>query len=102
VARLIDVSAEDVVASPLVVRVGDVLAFAASGGDVRPGPPVVERLGPFLPAVVGLDGRVLAPEGMPSAVLFVARAPGRATLDVASTVGSPAPRLRTYVVVVEP
>jgi hypothetical protein len=101
VARLIDVPPEFGGASPLVVRVGDVLSFAASGGRVTAGPRVLERLGPFLPAVVGLDGRVLAPEGAPSAVLFVARTPGRATLDV--MVGQPwrSPATTTVIVDVE-
>jgi hypothetical protein len=101
VARLIDVPADFGAVSPLVVRVGDVLAFAASGGHVSGGTRVLERLGPLLPAVVAVDGRVLVPEGPPSTLLFVARVPGRATLDVITGVPWQQPATTTYVVDVE-
>ncbi len=100
-ARLIDVPAGTSGAAPLVVQVGDVVACAASGARLGAGPLVLEQLGPLLPAVVGLDGRVLAPEGPPSTVLFVARAPGRATLQVMT--GDPwgTPVTTAYVIDVE-
>jgi hypothetical protein len=102
VSRLIDVPAGGRGGLvPLVVQVGDVLAFAASGVRLDTGPPVLESLGPLLPAIVGLDGRVLAPAGAPSAVLLIARAPGRATLTIVA--GDPwhAPVSTPYTVDVE-
>jgi len=81
--------------------VGDVLAISASGAHVAAGLPVLEQLGPFVPAVVGLDGGILSPEGPPSSVLFVIRAPGRATLNVMT--GDPwrTPMRKTYTIEVE-
>lgn len=101
-ARLIDVGPGLAGSGPLIVRVGDVLAFAASGGRVAAGAPVLERLGPLIAAVVTPDGRVLSPEGPPGTVLFVAHAPGRATIDVMS--GDPwhGAVTTTYTVDVEP
>jgi hypothetical protein len=101
VARLIELPAGPAGTTRLVGRVGDLLAFAASGGDVGAGPPVLERLGPFQPAVVGLDGRVLAPEGPPTSVLFVARAPGRATVEVAAGDPWSGATITTYVVEID-
>jgi hypothetical protein len=47
----------------------------------------VEILGAFVERVLGTDGRVPAPAGSPNVVLFRARQPGRALLDLA--VGDP-------------
>lgn len=100
-SRLIQVDAGVVGGAPLVVRLGDVLAFAASGVRMGVGSSVLEQLGPLLTAVVGVDGRVISPEGPPSTVLFVARAPGRATLEV--MIGEPwrAPHRTSYVIDVQ-
>jgi hypothetical protein len=81
-ARLIEVQDARVCPSPLTVRPGDVLLFRAAGGRVRSGGNVVEVLGPFLPAVLGDDGNILTPTGPPNTVLFRARRPGRARIDV--------------------
>lgn len=85
----------------LTVGVGDVLRFAASGGRVRDGT-AVEILGIFVESVLGTDGRVLAPMGPPNAVLFHARLPGRAAIDVVT--GDPwrSPTTRSISIVVEP
>jgi hypothetical protein len=66
----------------LTVEVGDVLVFGATGGHVRSGGDAVEILGAFLSSVLGDNGRILSPMGAPNAVLFLARRPGRATIDV--------------------
>ncbi|HYE33990.1 hypothetical protein [Methylocaldum sp.] len=81
-ARLIEVQDPRMCLSPLTVRSGDVLLFRAAGGRVRSGGDVVELLGPFLQAVVGDDGNILTPMGPPNTVLFHARQPGRALIDV--------------------
>jgi hypothetical protein len=81
-ARLIEVQDARVCPSPLTVGPGDILLFRAVGGHVREGADVVELLGPFLPAVVGDHGSILAPMGLPNTVLFRARKPGQALIDV--------------------
>ena len=85
----------------LTVAVGDVLRFAASGGHVHEGA-AVEIVGIFVESVLGTDGRVLTPMGPPNAVLFHARMPGRAAIDVVT--GDPwrSPVTRSMTVVVEP
>lgn len=96
-SRLIEVQP---VPADLTVGVGDVLRFAASGGRVRNGT-AVEILGIFVEGVLGTDGRVLTPMGSPNAVLFHARQPGRATIDVIT--GDPwhSPATRNVTVIVE-
>jgi hypothetical protein len=81
-ARLIEVERPEACPSPLAIRVGDMLLIRATGGRVRRGGSVVELLGPFLQAVVGTGGSVMAPEGPPGAVLVRARRPGVATVEV--------------------
>jgi len=77
-ARLIEIQT----GQALAVRAGDLLVFEASGGHVRSGAQSVELLGAFLRSVVGDDGRVLSPQGAPNAVVFLARRPGPAEIDV--------------------
>ena len=81
-SRLIEVQDPRACPRRLTLRVGDVLAFAATGGRVRRGGEAVELLGPFLPAVLAAGGEVLSPAGAPSAVLFRARGVGDSTIDV--------------------
>lgn len=92
-SRLIEVQDARMCSSPLTVHLGDVLLFRAAGGHVRSGGDVVELLGPFLPAVVGDDGNILTPMGPPNTVLFHARRPGRALIDVIT--GDPFQATRT-------
>ena len=72
--------------APLEVRlqVGDVLSIGGTGALVRSGEEAIAMLGAFLPASAAPDGRVVAPMGPPSIVLFSARAAGAATLEVMS------------------
>lgn len=101
-SRLIEIQpvAQDLPAD-LTVGVGDVLRFAASGGRVLEGA-AVQILGIFVESVLGPDGRVVAPMGPPNAVLFHARLPGRAAIDVVT--GDPwrSPATRSMTIVVEP
>jgi hypothetical protein len=66
----------------MTITVGDVLFFRATGGHVHSGAEVVEILGPFVRGVVGDNGQIISPMGAPNRVLFLARHPGRATIDV--------------------
>jgi len=68
----------------VVIGVGDVFVFKAVGGVVRAGADLLDVLGPFRPAVIGPDGTVMSPEGPPGTVMFLARAPGSATIEVIS------------------
>lgn len=74
----------------------------AAGGHIRSGDDVVEMLGPFVQAVVGNEGEVVAPMGPPNTVLVRAREPGRAVLDL--VVGDPfhSPQAVVLRIAVEP
>lgn len=100
--RLIDARGEQRLPSALTVRVGDLLTFAASGGHIRSGTDVLELLGPFVPGVIGTNGQVLSPVAAPNAVLFLARGPGVASIDVVT--GDPwhGPRTTAMDISVEP
>lgn len=69
------------VPADLMITMGDVLRFAASGGRVITGTSV-GLLGIYTTAVVGTDGRVMAPMGSPDVVMFQAREPGNTEIDV--------------------
>jgi hypothetical protein len=94
-ARLIEVPDAGACPSSLTVGPGDVLLFRAAGGHVRSGADVVEGWGPFLSAVVGDDGSVLAPAGSPNMVLFRACRNGQARIEVIE--GDPFHAARTVV-----
>jgi hypothetical protein len=81
-ARLIEVQDVSVCPSPLMVHPGDLLLFRAVGGQVQSGDDVIEMLGPFVQAVLGNDGNILTPMGPPNTILFYARQPGSALIDV--------------------
>ena len=80
--RLIDVSALQPLPPAISLRVRDLLLVRATGGTVVEGGAVVEALGAFGAAALAPNGSVLAAIGGPDAVLFLARAPGRARLEV--------------------
>jgi hypothetical protein len=79
----------------LAVGVGDVLMIGARGGRVVDGGPAVELWGPFLSSVVGTNGAVLTPMGLPNTVLVRARQPGSATLELYTGDPFAAPRATT-------
>lgn len=85
--RLIEVQTGQGLPPRLVVRSGDLLVFEASGGHLRSGTESVELLGAFVKGVVGDNLQLLAPLGAPNAVVFFARNPGTAEVDV--VVGDP-------------
>src|SRR4051812_46105876 len=79
--RLIDVSSLSPLPRAVSLRVGDLLLVRATGGSVIAGN-AIEALGQFGAAAVTPDGTVLAAMGGPDAVVFIARAPGRAEIEV--------------------
>ena len=81
-ARLIEVQNTEGFPQLLTIKVGDVLTFAATGGHVQSGAPVVALLGPFVPAVVGNNGEILTPMSAPNTVMFIGQAAGQATINV--------------------
>ncbi|MEO6001151.1 MAG: hypothetical protein ABIN89_30135 [Chitinophagaceae bacterium] len=81
-ALLIDVIKADALSSPITLQQGDVLSFKASGGHVNLGEDFVELLGPFASAILQDNGEVLSPMGPPGTLLFHARQPGNAKIDV--------------------
>jgi hypothetical protein len=101
-ARLIEIQHAQGFPPSLTIQVGDVLAFGATGGHVQSGANVIEILGPFLPAVVGDNGQILSPMGAPNAVWFLARRPGRATIDVVTGDPWQAPQTTTLDITIEP
>jgi hypothetical protein len=80
--RLIDVSSLQPLPPAVGLRAGDLLLVRATGGAVVAGGAAVEALGAFGAAALAPDGSVLAAMGGPDAVLFLARAPGRARIEV--------------------
>lgn len=80
--RLIEIQAEQILPSTLAIRAGDLLVFEASGGHVLSGEGAVELLGTFLRSVMGDNQQILSPMGAPNALVFLARSPGSAKIDV--------------------
>ena len=100
--RYIDIRPDDEgLPAELVLAVGDVVRVAATGGGVRSGTGV-ELLGILTEGVVGIDGSVLTPLGPPGCVLFRAREPGRAVVELVSGDPFRQPLTRTLAVRVEP
>lgn len=95
VRRAVDLPAE------LVVQVGDLLLFRATGGRVQSGTGLTS-LGSFVAGTLTGDGRVLSAVGAPDATLFQALEPGRALIDLFT--GDPwhNPRRTTVAVEVQP
>ena len=100
--RLIEVQHAQDLPTRLTIRVGDMLIFGATGGHVFSGAEVVEILGPFVRGVLGDNGQIFSPMGVPNRVLFLAHHPGRASIDVVS--GGPwhAPKTTALTITVEP
>lgn len=100
--RLIDLRGQQPLPSSLTVRVGDLLVFGASGARVPADADALERLGPFVPGVVGTNGQVLSPMGAPNAVLFLARGAGTVHLELVTGDPFHGPRTSALDVTVEP
>jgi hypothetical protein len=83
-AKLVEIAPARGVPAHLTVGVGDVLLCNAGGGIIRAGADVLEMLGPFNPATIATDGRLLSPAGPPGKVMFYARAHGSAVIELIS------------------
>ncbi len=100
--RFIDIRPdEEDLPSELVITVGDVVRFTATGGRIRSGTGV-EFLGILSDSVVGTDGSVLTPLGPPTALLLLARSPGSAVVDVVSGDPFRSPSTRSVIIRVDP
>src|SRR5215213_4629999 len=86
----------------LTIQPGDVLLFSARGGHVRAGGDTVEMIGPLRSAVVGDNGAVITPMGVPNTVLFRALQVGRAVIDVVAGDVRSSPEPVVLSIVVEP
>ena len=81
-SRLIDIQPDrQDLPAELVVEVGDVLRFAATGGRIRTGA-AIELIGILNDCVLGTNGQVLRPIGAPGTVLFRANEQGRTVLEI--------------------
>jgi hypothetical protein len=90
--RVVDLPAE------LVVQVGDLLLFRATGGRVQSGAGVT-NLGSYIAGTLTDDGQVLSALGAPDATFFQASEPGRALIELLT--GDPWREPRRTTVVVE-
>ncbi len=79
--RLIEVRTRPGLPLQLTVQVGDILLITATGGRVRGGS-AVGLIGSYARGALAAGGRVLAPIGAPSKVLFQAEHPGKAEIEV--------------------
>jgi hypothetical protein len=79
--RLIEVQRVVDLPPELIVQVGDLLLFRATGGRVESGAGVT-NIGSFVAGSLTEDGKVLSAVGAPDATLFRASAPGRALIDL--------------------
>jgi hypothetical protein len=79
--RLIEVQRVVDLPPELVVQVGDLLLFRATGGRVRSGAGVI-NIGSFVAGSLTQDGNVVSAVGAPDATLFRVLEPGRALIDL--------------------
>jgi GMP synthase-like glutamine amidotransferase len=85
--RLIEIETAHSLPTVLDICIGDLLVFDASGGSVLRGGEVVELLGAFMRSILGDNQQVLSPLGAPNAVVFLARHPGSASINL--VIGEP-------------
>jgi hypothetical protein len=87
--RLIQITDVASVVSPLTVAPGDLLQVAASGALIHG--VTIELLGIFIEAVVGTDGLIHVPQGLPNVVVLRAVAVGGSSVEIvgASEPGQP-------------
>jgi hypothetical protein len=83
-ANFIEAAVEGKLPASISMHQGDVLSVPATGGRLIKGGEVLELLGPFYPAFLNAVGELIAPSGSPNQLLFLARKPGMATIEVIS------------------
>jgi hypothetical protein len=79
--RLIEVQCVVDLPAELVVQVGDLLLFRATGARVHSGVGLT-NLGSFIAGSLTAEGEVLSAAGAPDATLFHASEPGRAIVEL--------------------
>jgi hypothetical protein len=79
--RLVEVRGVVDLPAELVVQVGDLLLFRATGGRIQSGTGVT-NLGSFVAGTLSSDGQVLSAVGAPDATLFHALEPGRVLIEL--------------------
>jgi hypothetical protein len=79
--RLVEVRGVVDLPAELVVQVGDLLLFRATGGRIQSGTGVT-NLGSFVAGTLNSDGQVLSALGAPDATLFHAVKPGRVLIEL--------------------
>ena len=99
--RLVEVRDAHGCDSLQTLKPGDVILFHAAGGHVHSGTETIEMLGPFRSAIVGDQSEILTPSGPPNTVLFRARQPGRAVIDVITGDPFASPKIATVNVTVD-
>ena len=80
--RLIEVQHPDEVRGPIVIQVGDMLRFNASGGRLLGNNSVLEWVGNFSTAVLGTNGEVVSAVGGPNTVYVRAVSGGSSMIEV--------------------
>jgi hypothetical protein len=98
--RRIEVPDVDVAPKSLTIKVGDLLVFGGTGGHVTSGPLVLEMLGAFLPGVLVKSGQILSPAAFPDSVMFLARSPGQALIDVVTGDPFRAPQTKQFHIII--
>ena len=98
--RLIEIRAADPLPAALSVRVGDILFVHAAGVRLNSGS--VVSLGEFTTAVIGTDGELHTPEGLPNIVVLQAQRPGQAKFQIVSGTVYSDPRNRSIRIIVQP
>ncbi len=101
-AQLIEADILSPLPSKIFLKKGDMLFFRASGGQIKSGDGVIERLGPFVSGLLEADGNNISPMGGPNAVLFLARQPGKASINVVTGGDWSSPANSELEIVVEP
>src|SRR3954471_21232969 len=80
--RLIEVQGSQQLSGVFAVNVGDLIRLSAMGARVHSESSVVDVLGSFVPAVVGVNGQVIEPAGTPNTVILRALRPGTARVTL--------------------
>lgn len=71
----------------LALRTGDVALIHAGGARIDDKTDVVELRGPLVWSSLGVEGKVLAPSGVPNVFLLRALRPGDANIQLATLIG---------------
>src|SRR5438445_13863619 len=99
---LIEVDTTESFPETLQLSVGDCLSINASGASVEQGSENLELFGPLVETVLGSNGEMLTPCGLPNRILFLAREQGRAKAIVTKAAGFQSATVTHITVLIEP